>query len=385
MTDDFIRAVRADLEWPLAFASQVVRRLPARALWQRLLEAAAEVGEPGLLFVDRINRTNNLWYRERLSATNPCGEVPLPAYGACNLGSLNLPLFVRQPFAPAAAFDFGALEEATALAVRFLDDVIDISRFPLHAQAAEARATRRLGLGVTGLADALIMLGKRYDAPEGRALAAEIARRMADSAYGASLALAVERGPFSALRIREHLEGEYIQRLPEDLRRQLGARGIRNSHLLAFAPAGTISLLAGNVSSGIEPVFRSTYRRKMRRAGGASLEIDLVDAAVARWRDRSPGSESLPPAFTDARSISPEAHVDMQVALQPFVDGAISKTVNLSPGLSAREVAGLVNRAYEGGLKGLTVFPSASPIGEVLIADGTGNDHACDAPSCAVL
>jgi ribonucleoside-diphosphate reductase alpha chain len=385
VTDAFIEAVRADAELPLRFGAQVTRHVSARALWQRLLEAATEVGEPGILFIDQVNRANNLWYRERISGTNPCGEIPLPAYGACNLGSLNLPLFVRRAFSPEAAFDLGALAETAALAVRFLDDVIDVSAFPLPAQAEEARATRRLGLGVTGLADALVMLGKRYDSDAGRALAADVARTLAHAAYGGSIALAKERGPFPALRMADHLRGEYIRALPEGLRRDLGEIGVRNSHLIAFAPAGTISLLAGNVSSGVEPAFRATYRRRVRRAGGSAIELDVVDYAVARWRERAGSDGSLPPAFVDTRAIAPQAHVEMQVALQPFVDGAISKTVNLPAGCSVEEVRHLVDRACAGGLKGLTVFPAGSPIGEILIADGPAAQGGCDAPACAAL
>ena len=385
VTDAFFQAVRADAELPLTFGAEIVRRVSARTLWHRLLEAATEVGEPGILFVDHVNRTNNLRYRERISATNPCGEIPLPPYGACNLGSLNLPLFVRRPFSPDATFDFDALAEATSLAVRFLDDVIDVSAFPLPAQAEEARATRRLGLGVTGLADALVMLGQRYDSDAGRAVAAELARTLAHAAYRASIALSKERGPFPALHIADHLRGEYIRSLPQDIRRSLGENGIRNSHLIAFAPAGTISLLADNVSSGVEPVFRATYRRRVRRAGKAAVEVNLVDYAVARWRDSPGHHDGFPPAFTDTRAIAPSAHVEMQVALQPFVDGAISKTVNLPARCSVEEVRHLVDRAYAGGLKGLTVFPANSPIGAILIADGTEAPGGCDAPACAAL
>lgn len=279
VTDAFVQAARAGEDMPLTFGSEVVRRISARALWRLLFEAAADVGEPGVLFVDHVNRANNLWYRERITATNPCGEIPLPAYGACNLGSLNLPLFVRQPFSPAPSIDFGALAGAAALAARFLDDVIDVSAFPVSMQAEEARATRRLGLGLTGLADALIMLGLPYDSAEARRLAADIARTLADAAYRASISLAKERGPFPALRLPDHLEGEYIRALPEDIRRALRESGVRNSHLLAIAPAGIISLLADNVSSGIEPVFRASFRRRIRRAGGASVEVEVTESS----------------------------------------------------------------------------------------------------------
>jgi ribonucleoside-diphosphate reductase alpha chain len=385
VTDAFVEAARAGGELPLTFGGEVVRRVPARDLLRHILEAATDVGEPGIIFVDRVNRQNNLWYRERLTATNPCGEVPLPAYGACNLGSLNLPLFVRGAYSPAPSFDFDGLADAAALAVRFLDDVIDVSGFPLRAQADEARATRRLGLGLTGLADALVMMGLRYDSADARGLAAHVARALAHAAYGASIRLARERGVFPALRLDDYLAGAHVRSLPEPLQRGIRDAGLRNSHLLAIAPAGTISLLADNVSSGIEPVFRATYRRRVRRAEGAALEIDVADAAVARWRALARGApEGLPPAFVDARGVAPEAHVDMQAAVQRHVDAAVSKTVNLPFGCSVDDVERLVARAYDAGVKGVTVFPPTSPIGEVLIADGPGA-RACDAPTCAAL
>jgi len=385
VSDAFLQAVRGGADLPLTFAGEVVRRVPARDLWRRLLEAATQIGEPGILFVDRVNRSNNLWYRERITATNPCGEVPLPPYGACNLGSLNLPLFVRGAFSTGASFDGAALAEAAGLAVRFLDDVIDVSGFPLEAQAREARATRRIGLGITGLADALTMLGLRYDSADARGIAADIARTLAHACYRTSIALSQERGPFPALRLDDHLAGPFVSALPADIRAAMRANGVRNSHLLAFAPAGTISLLADNVSSGIEPAFRAFYRRRFRRADGAGVELDLVDYAVARWRGQIPGAESLPPAFVDARGVPPEAHVQMQAALQPYVDGAISKTVNLPFGCSVEEVERLVSVADASELKGITVFPATSPIGEVLIADGPDGTTHCDAPTCKVL
>jgi ribonucleoside-diphosphate reductase alpha chain len=384
VTDAFVEAARAEAELPLRFGAEVVRGVSARALWRHMLQAAADVGEPGLLFIDRVNQTNNLWYRERISATNPCGEVPLPSYGACNLGSLNLPLFVRGAFQPDASLDHGALAEAAALAVRFLDDVIDVSEFPLPAQAREARETRRLGLGITGLADTLVLLGLRYDSPEARRVAADVARTLTHAAYRASVALAAERGPFPALRLDDHLCGPLVSALPGDILLAMRGHGVRNSHLVAVAPAGTISLLAGNVSSGIEPIFRASYRRRVRGVGDERIEVELVDHAVALWRQRATAADSLPPAFVDARSVAPEAHVEMQAALQPFVDAAISKTVNLAPGSSVAEVELLAERAYARGLKGLTVFPAGSPIGEVLLADAGANE-GCDAPTCAAL
>jgi ribonucleoside-diphosphate reductase alpha chain len=363
--------------------------VPARQLWRRLLEGAATSGEPGWLFVDRINRENNLRYRERITATNPCGEEPLPPYGACNLGSINLAAFVKGPFSSSASLDLAGLAETAALAVRFLDDVIDVSRFPLPAQAEMARQTRRVGLGITGLADALVLLGLHYASPEARALAARAAEVVAHAAYRTSVGLAAEKGPCPAFERDAYLAAPFVLGLPADLRDAIARHGIRNSHLLAIAPAGSISLLACNVSSGIEPIFRARYRRALRVPGGGEGELqtfEVVDHAVALWESLAAGSPAgarppLPPAFVDAESTPPEAHLDMQIALQRYVDGAISKTIQLPRGYDAESVGRLAFRAYEGGLKGFTVFPSSSPIGAVLMAEPS---ESCDAPACAL-
>ena len=414
ITDEFLQAARDDREHLLVFPQaglvgvqdsgepgdtvlrtwtgqakpvpcRVLARVPARQLWQRLLASAAASGEPGFLFVDRINRDNNLWYRERITATNPCGEEPLPPYGACNLGSLNLAAFVSDPYSDRAALQLDRLAETTALAVRFLDDVIDVSRFPLVAQAEAARSTRRVGLGLTGLADALVLLGLPYGSEAARALAARAAATVAQAAYRTSTELARDKGPCPAFDRQHYLAAPFVKRLPAQLQEDIARHGIRNSHLLAIAPAGSISLLAGNVSSGIEPIFRARYRRALRSveaAGGGQLQtFEVVDHAVALWeRLRGPGA-GLPPAFADADGLPPEAHLDMQIALQPHVDSAISKTIQLPPGFDDQAVGALATRAWEGGLKGFTVFPRISPIGAVLLAEPS---ETCDAPSCDV-
>jgi len=405
VSDEFMAAVAADRDFALVFpcdgldqdkgdapvemrawtgsakpvACRVWRRVPARELWQRIVRAAHQTGEPGVIFVDRVNQWNNLWYRERISATNPCGELPLPPYGACNLGSLVLPRFVREPFTEQAAVDYDGLAAAAAEAVRFLDDVIDVSHFPLPEQTAEARATRRLGLGVTGLADALLMLGQRYDSQEARDTASAIMRAVAHAAYRASIDLARERGPFPALDVDRFLLSPFVAALPENLRLLIRSDGIRNGHLLAVAPAGTISLLAGNVSSGIEPIFRPRYQRLVNRLDGPAEKLELVDYALAVWEARAAAQAGPPPALIDAESLAPEAHLEMQAALQPFVDAAISKTVNLPAGYSFERVLGLFARAHAAGLKGLTVFPASSPLGRVLVAD---SGATCDALVC---
>lgn len=378
VTDDFVEAVDRGVDWPLVFEGGVFRSVPARALWDRILRAAYDHAEPGVLFVDRINRLNNLWYREHLTATNPCGEVPLPPYGTCDLGSLNLVRFVRDPFSPDARLDLDDLRETAAVAVRMLDDVIDVSRFPLPRQERQARATRRIGLGITGLADALAMLGHRYDSPGGIAAAEEAMSAVCHSAYRASIELAREKGSFPALDLDRHLKGEFIRSLPEDVREGIAAHGIRNSHLTAIAPTGTISLLAGNVSSGIEPIFGLHYRRKLLNAEGGWREVDLVDPALALWRELYPHAEPPADLFVTARELPPAAHLDMQAALQPFVDGAISKTVNVPAGLSFAAFRDVYEEAWRKGLKGVTTFRPNPVTGDVL-SELPAPTHCCTA------
>lgn len=379
-TEEFMQALAMNADWDLVFPTghappvppvrsvrrrwpghddtvdcRVVKTVRAGALWRALAAAAADCGDPGVLFVDRINQENNLWYGEYLSATNPCGEVPLPAYGACNLGSFNLVTLVTKPFTPDAAFDFDRLRALVPVAVRLLDNAIDVSEFPLPAQAACVRRTRRLGLGVTGLADALIMLGLRYDSSAGRRVAAHVFEVLRDEAYRASSALARERTPFPAYDL-DYLSAGFIQRLPADISGAITVHGIRNSHLLAVAPAGTISLLAGNVSSGIEPVFDFHVRRDVRDADGQVREYPLTDYAWHLWRQLHDEAEPLPMQFQTASDVTPEAQLRMLAALQPLVDSSISKTVALPPGSSAETVAAVFHEAYTLGLKGCTVF-----------------------------
>ncbi len=394
VSDAFMEAVTQDRDWPLVFPAEhldedsreravVLRRWPgsrreipcrvlrtvrARALWERIMRATYEVAEPGVLFVDRINRTNNLWYREYLSATNPCGEIPLPPYGACDLGSINLTRFVREPLTPKARLDLDAVAATATLATRLLDDVIDASRFPLPAQAEQARATRRIGLGITGLADALIMLGLRYDERPARELAARVLRCICHAAYRSSIALAREKGAFPALDRARHLQAPFVGALPEDIREGIARHGIRNSHLLAIAPAGTISLLANNVSSGLEPVFDFHYTRSVLDADGRTHSFQLEDPAWRAWRSRHPGAE--PPAqFVTTRELAPQAHLRMQAALQPCVDNAISKTINVPEELDFGAFKSLYEEAYRLGLKGCTTFRPNPVSGAVLHAD----------------
>ncbi|HEY7242800.1 MAG TPA: adenosylcobalamin-dependent ribonucleoside-diphosphate reductase [Xanthobacteraceae bacterium] len=404
VTDAFMAAVRRGATWPLVFPAaacdgdgetisrewpgaagavpcRVIRRIQARELWQLILQAAYDYAEPGVLFIDRINHLNNLWYRERISATNPCGEIPLPAYGACDLGSLNLTRFVSSPFTPQARIVGESLTQATDVAVRLLDNVIDASRFPLAQQRDNARGSRRIGLGITGLADMLVMLGLSYGSDRSLAVVADLMRRICHSAYRASIALAKEKGHFPDYERDKYLQGAFIRGLPEDIQQAIANHGIRNSHLIAIAPTGTISLLAGNVSSGLEPIFAASYSRKVLTDDGKPKAFMLTDYAVGLWRKLTGSTSGTPEGFATAGEISIQTHLDMQAALQPFVDNSISKTINVPHDCPFSEFRRIYDLAYDRGLKGCTTFRPNPVTGTVLSEDGSG----ADAPHCCVL
>ena len=376
VSDAFMVAVADDRDWPLMFPGLAdARTVKARALWQRILRAAYDTAEPGVLFVDTINRDNTLAYQERLTATNPCGEIPLPPYGACDLGSLNLAAFVDAPFAAEARLDLDALADSAQLAVRFLDNVIDVSRYPLPAQAEQARRTRRIGLGITGLADALVLLGLSYDSEAARTLAARALQILRDAAYRASIALAREKGAFPDLDRAAFLASGFATRLPADIRDAIATHGIRNSHLLAIAPAGTISLLANNCSSGIEPIFAAEAERRVLGTDGRYRTHRVVDYAIHLWRQQ--GHSGMPPALVEARQIDPLAHLQMQAALQPFVDNAISKTINVAADTPFERFADLYRQAHALGLKGCTVFRPNPVTGAILSQPPAGERVSC--------
>jgi ribonucleoside-diphosphate reductase alpha chain len=382
VTDAFMDAVHADRDWPLVFpeggsADDVVRRVGARALWNRIVQAAYDTAEPGVLFIDRINRLNNLAYCEHISATNPCGEIPLPPHGACDLGSINLTRFVQAPFTPQARLDGDAIETLVPLAVRLLDNVVDASRFPLEAQADMAHRTRRIGLGITGLADALIMLGLPYDSDPAREAAADIMRRICHAAYRASVALAREKGAFARFDRDAYLAAPFVAALPADIRDGIARHGIRNSHLTAIAPTGSISLLAGNVSSGLEPVFAGRTERRVIGADGTPAMTVLTDPALALWQAQVGDAAGRPPAFVTAAELSPDAHLAMQAALQPHIDNAISKTINVPADCPRETFARLFDKAHALGLKGCTVFRPNPVTGAVLAAAPDTDDRHC--------
>jgi ribonucleoside-diphosphate reductase alpha chain len=351
--DDFMRA--------LHIRPGRDRRTPfphAQRLWHLLLKAAFDTGNPGIVFIDQVNRTNNLSQIECLRACNPCAEQFLPDYGACDLGSIDLTRLVRNPYTPLARIDLIALDEIAQIAVRALDNVIDLTHWPLAQQASEARLTRRIGLGFTGLADALIMLGLRYDRQPGRRTAVAITRTLRNAAYRASVDLAIERGPFPLCDATRLVQPPHAaSRLPADLKRLIAAHGLRNSHLLAIAPAGTISIaMAGNVSSGVEPVFAPRSVRTIRLPEGRRVERMVDDPAWRLFRKLAPNTHALPPAWCDVSSLQAEDHLRMVAALQPLVDSGISKTLHLQPGASVRDLDRVLRAAWQSGLKGLTVF-----------------------------
>ena len=388
VNDAFMAALQARHDWQLVHRAQpcaqriaegaflrsdglwVYATMPAQELWDAVMRSAYGYAEPGILFLDTIARDNNLCAIEVISATNPCGEQPLPPYGCCDLGPIILPQFVRHPFgfSGTAAFDFEGFEQAVALQVRALDNVLDLSFWPLAQQRAEAAAKRRIGVGFTGLGDTLAMLCLRYDSDAGRAMAARIARHMRDAAYTASVALAMERGPFPLFDAAQYFQpGNFASRLPQELQQAISSYGLRNSHLLSIAPTGTVSLaFADNASNGIEPAFSWVYRRKKRLPDGSTQDYAVEDHAWRLFRHLGGDVNALPDYFVSALEMAAQDHLAMMQAVQPFVDTAISKTVNVAADYPFSQFRDLYLHAWQAGLKGLATYRPNSILGSVL-------------------
>jgi ribonucleoside-diphosphate reductase alpha chain len=370
ISDPFMDAVKNDGPWELVWDGKVYKTLQARDLWDQIMRSTYDFAEPGVIFIDRINQKNNLNYCETIAATNPCGEQPLPPYGACLLGSINMATLVRDPFEKAAVLDEVALSDLVATAVRMMDNVVDASRFPLPQQEAEARAKRRIGLGVTGLADALLMVGERYGSVQAAAVTEKWMGQIARAAYRASALLAAEKGTFPLYDSTAFLANATMQAMDEETRALVAEHGIRNALLTSVAPTGTISLYAGNVSSGIEPVFAYSYTRKVLQNDGSRSEEEVVDYAVDLWRQKF-GDAALPDYFVNAQTLAPLDHVRMQAAAQKWIDSSISKTINCPEDISFEDFKEVYMAAWDQGCKGCTTYRPNDVTGSVLSVSET--------------
>ena len=365
ITDPFMEAVKEDADWHLIFEGKTFKTVSARGLWDQIMQATYDYAEPGVIFIDRINNANNLNYCEKIAATNPCGEQPLPPYGACLLGSINLARLVVDPFEGTAQLDEELLKGLVATAVRMMDNTVDASKFPLEAQAREAENKRRIGLGVTGLADALLMVGVRYGSKEAAELTEKWLHQVARASYLASVDLAKEKGAFPLFDAEPYLASGTMVGMDADVRDAIKAHGIRNALLTSIAPTGTISLYAGNVSSGIEPVFAYSYTRKVLQKDGSRTEEEVTDYAVQMWRDKF-GDKELPDYFVNAQTLLPADHVRMQAAAQKWIDSSISKTINCPEDIDFETFKNVYLEAYESGCKGCTTYRPNAVTGSVL-------------------
>ncbi len=390
VSNAFMQAVRDDAEWELVHVASpsdaqiqagahrredglwVYQSQPARKLWDAIMQSAYDFAEPGILFLDNINADNNLWYAEQIAATNPCGEQPLPPYGCCDLGPVILTRFVREPFTPQAFFDLEAFRAAVAVQVRMLDNVLDATVWPLPEQQREAQQKRRIGVGFTGLGDALILLGLHYASDEGLQQAESIARAMRDAAYAASVELAREKGSFPLFNAKQYLKSGFAKRLPKELRADIRKHGLRNSHLLSIAPTGTVSLaFADNASNGIEPAFSWTYTRKKRTADGGEQFYTVQDHAYRLYKAMHGDEAPLPDCFVSALELSASEHVAMMRCVQPFIDTSISKTVNIPADYPFEDFKHLYMECWEAGLKGCATYRPNDTLGAVLSTEST--------------
>lgn len=386
VTDDFMNAVKHDLHWELKFtgknnSKKTYKTVKARDLWDAIITSTYNQAEPGVIFIDRINEMNNLRYCEQISATNPCGEQPLPPYGACLLGSINLAKFVKDPFTRSPLIDFELLDRTITSAVRMMDNVVDVSNYPLNQQKKEAENKRRIGLGVTGLADMLAMMGMKYGSDEAVLLTENVMKVIACQAYLTSSDLASSKGSFPLFNCDYFLaEGTFASNMPDYVKEKIREKGIRNALLTSIAPTGTISLYAGNVSSGIEPIFAYEYTRKVLEKDGSHRLEKVEDYAVRKYREMYEKGEfnggnppaaafdvsMLPEYFTSAQELEPEAHVRMQAAAQKWVDSSISKTINVPEDILFDDFKNVYQMAWDQGCKGCTTYRPNDITGSVL-------------------
>jgi ribonucleoside-diphosphate reductase alpha chain len=388
VTDAFMEALRSDQPFQLVHSAEpdneqiapnayqredglwVYASVQPREIWTLIMENTYHHAEPGVLFIDRINAENNLYYAERIETTNPCGEQPLPDYGCCCLGSINLTAFVLDPFAaspPESHFDWDGFRRAIHTAVRMLDNVLAVTYWPLEEQENEALAKRRIGLGITGLGSTLVMLNLRYDNPSGREMAAQLSRVLRDEAYRASIELAQEKGAFPLFDKTKYLGSRFVQRLPRDIQEGIAKHGLRNSHLLSIAPTGTISLaFADNASNGIEPAFSWVYTRHKRMADGITRSYRVMDRAYRLYVESGADPDNLPEHFVNALEIAPQDHLAMLTTFATNIDSAISKTINCPVEMPFEDFKDIYIQAYELGLKGVTTYRPNRITGAVL-------------------
>ena len=360
ISDDFMEAIRDNSEWDLRYQGAKHKTVKARDLFRLIVENNWGKAEPGVMFVDTINGMNNLWYCEKINASNPCGELPMPPYGACNLGSINLTQFIADPFTEDARIDIEGLTGTVKTAVRFLDNVIDLNYYPIPEQREKSLKTRRIGLGVMGLGSMLAMMGVKYGSEESLKVVEHTFSHIRNTAYEESIELAKEKGAFPMYDKEKYLMGKFIACLPDGLRKELEKHGIRNSHLLTIAPTGTTAQLAGNVSSGVEPLFSLEY---MRRNDGQ--EIIVRDYAWQKYLEVAKTDE-VPDFFVTAHDLSWREHIAVMAECQKYIDSAISKTINLSQNVTIEEMMGIYTEAWKIGLKGSTVYREGSLDVEIL-------------------
>lgn len=369
VTEEFIQAVKDDKEWELKHGEKVYEIVRARVVWDAIMENAHHKAEPGILFLSRINQMNNLWYVEKLDSTNPCGEQPLAPYGSCNLGAINLAEFVKDQFTEKAAFDFDAFNKTVQIGVRFLDDILDVNYYPLTPQHDDAMKKRKVGLGIMGLGSALAMLKIRYGTDESVEIVRQIMSTMRDTAYTYSVELAKEKGAFPLLDVEKYLDGQFLASLPDRIKGEIRKHGIRNANLLTVAPTGSIAQLAGNISSGVEPIYCLDFDRT-----NYGEDISIKDPIFQMYCETVEDVEAAdaPDYFVDAHALTPEEHLKVMAECQRHIDSSISKTINMPKDISVKEMEHVYLLAYDLGCKGCTVYRDKSMDEEILKKKETG-------------